>query len=108
VAADALKQSSSAAPRDAATGPADLVVRGATIHTAAPARPRAAALAVRGGHVVAIGGDAEVAAWIGSDTTVLDLGGRTVLPGLIDSHGHMMGLGATLEQVRLTGSRSYA
>jgi len=41
-------------------------------------------------------------------TTVVDGGGRTLLPGLIDAHGHVMGLGASLLQLDLTGTRSVA
>jgi len=90
-----------------ASVPADLVVRRATIHTAS--RPaHAHALAVRGGRIVAVGEDRDMERWIGPKTQVLDLDGRVVLPGLIDSHGHVLGLGASLEQVRLAGTRSYA
>ena len=43
-----------------------------------------------------------------SDTNVVDAGGRTVLPGLIDAHGHIMGLGFTALQLDLTGTTSLA
>jgi hypothetical protein len=92
----------------AAGPPADLVVRGAVIHTAANRRPRAGAMAVRGGRIVAIGDDRAVAALIGPRTRVLDLHGLTVLPGLVDSHGHVEGLGGLLANVDVTGTRSYA
>jgi predicted amidohydrolase YtcJ len=46
------------------------------------------ALAVRDGKLVALGGDAEIRKLSGNDTHVIDLGGRTVIPGLIDSHMH--------------------
>ncbi len=48
------------------------------------------AMAVAGQKLVAIGSDEEAAAWIGPETEVVDLKGRTVLPGLIDSHVHTM------------------
>src|SRR5262245_22734271 len=86
--------------------PADLVVRHATIHTAAAERPLAHALAVRDGRIVAVGEEREVALLIGPRTRVMDLRGLTVLPGLVDSHGHLLGLGATLEQVHLAGTTS--
>lgn len=91
-----------------ATAHADLVLRGATIHTSSTAIPRARALAVRGDRIVAVGDDGAIAAWTGPGTQVHDLAGRTVLPGLIDSHAHVLGLGGTLEQVRLVGTKSYA
>lgn len=46
------------------------------------------ALAVRDGRIVALGESAEIKRLAGKDTRVLDLGGRTVIPGLIDSHMH--------------------
>jgi hypothetical protein len=72
-------------PSDA---PAELILRGGAIHTVDPARPQAEALAVRGGHVVAIGSDADVRPLIGPRTRVVELRGRTVLPGFGDSHIH--------------------
>lgn len=41
-------------------------------------------------------------------TAVIDAGGRTMLPGLIDAHGHVMGLGLALNQLDLTGTKSLA
>jgi predicted amidohydrolase YtcJ len=74
---------------------ADLLVTGARIHTLDPARPEASALAVMGDRIVYTGDDAS--AWIGPRTRVIDARGATVVPGFIDSHGHMEGLGAQLE-----------
>jgi hypothetical protein len=88
-------------------GPADLVILGARIYTAAPAHPLARALAVRGGRLVAVGENADVLAHIGPKTRVLDLGGKTVLPGLIDSHGHMLDLGNRLSDVDVVGTPTY-
>src|SRR5690349_862255 len=67
---------------------ADLVVRNADVRTMEAASPAATALAVANGKLVFIGTDLDVDAWIGLDTTVIDAGGHTVLPGLIDSHIH--------------------
>jgi predicted amidohydrolase YtcJ len=88
--------------------PADLVVRGAVIHTAAARMSRATAMAIRHGRIVQIGNEPSVAPLIGAGTRVLDLGGLTVLPGLVDSHGHMLGLGSLLTEVDVTGTASYA
>jgi predicted amidohydrolase YtcJ len=67
---------------------ADLVVQHAHIITMDSFRRMAAALAVRGGTIVAVGSDPEIARCIEAHTKVLDLAGRTVLPGLIDVHTH--------------------
>jgi predicted amidohydrolase YtcJ len=68
--------------------PADLVVRGAKIYTVDKAGSIAQALAVKDGRVVFVGGSSEAQAWIGPKTHVESLGGRLVLPGLIDAHIH--------------------
>ncbi|MEP6471015.1 MAG: amidohydrolase [Acidobacteriota bacterium] len=69
--------------------PADLVLVSARIWTGDPARPEAAALAVRGGRIVALGGDSEIRALRGPKTVVVDGKGRRVVPGFIDCHTHM-------------------
>ena len=60
------------------------------IYTADAAHPWAQALAVRDGKIEAIGSDREVLTRHRADARVIDLKGRTVLPGLIDSHVHML------------------
>jgi len=79
--------------RDAAE-PADLVVLNAKIVTVDDRFREAQALAVRGGRFVAVGSTDEVRARIGGATRVIDGGGRTVIPGLIDSHVHALGVAA--------------
>ncbi len=64
-------------------------------------RPDANAVAVKGGDVVYVGETAEALTFQGSATRVVDLAGATVLPGLVDSHTHVFGLGAALERVDL-------
>jgi predicted amidohydrolase YtcJ len=88
--------------------PADLVIRNANIYTVAGGRPKARAMAVVGSRIVAIGDDADVRPLVGPRSRVLDLGGKTVLPGLIDAHGHMLGLGNRLSDVNVVGTTSYA
>ncbi len=68
--------------------PADLVVTNARIATLDAAGTMAEALAVRDGRIVAVGGAAQVRALAGPATRSVDAGGRTVIPGLIDSHMH--------------------
>lgn len=67
---------------------ADIVVRNAHILTMDTAQPTAQALAIRAGRIVAVGSDADMAAFIDADTDVTDAAGATVLPGLIDTHSH--------------------
>jgi hypothetical protein len=83
---------------------ADLVVTNARIYTVNAKMPQASAIAVRQGVIIAIGSD--VKSNIGPDTKVIDAHGATILPGLIDSHGHVGGLGAALETVDLRGIAS--
>lgn len=73
--------------------PADAIYMGGNIHTLDAACPRAEALAVAGDRIVAIGSLREVM-HLGQPTTrVVDLQGKTVLPGLIDAHAHPASLG---------------
>lgn len=75
---------SAAAPTPAA----DLLLLHGRIHTEDPRRSVAQALAARGNSIVAVGTDGEISAMAGPDTRVVDLGGRIVLPGIIDAHTH--------------------
>lgn len=68
----------------------------------------AQAIAVRGERVQAIGGDDEIRPRTGPDTRVIDLGGRTVVPGLIDGHAHMDREGLKLLSPSLARARSIA
>jgi predicted amidohydrolase YtcJ len=68
--------------------PADLLVMGGDVRTMDPRRPRAQALAARGGRIVALGSNAELQGLRGPSTETVEAGGATVLPGLIDAHGH--------------------
>ncbi len=71
----------------------DLVLHGAEVRTVDENDSLAEALAVKDGRVVAVGSADEVRALAGPNTRVVDLGGRTVIPGLQDSHIHFLPLG---------------
>lgn len=86
---------------------ADVVLTNGHIYTVDNARPVATALAVRGDRVLFVGSDAEARALVTPSTTVIDLHGATVVPGLTDAHAHLLGLGTTLQRVNLAGSTSY-
>ena len=72
--------------------PADLVLRDAKIVTVDDRFSTAAALAIRDGRFVAVGSNEDVRAYIGPKTRVLDGRGRTVIPGIIDTHVHALGV----------------
>jgi predicted amidohydrolase YtcJ len=83
---------------------ADMAVINAHIYTVNARMPQAKALAVRQGKIVAVGED--VSKLIGAATKVVDAHGATIIPGLIDSHGHVRGLGTALDTVDLRGIQS--
>lgn len=66
-----------------------LLFRGGRILTMAPHLGRVEAIAVQGGRIIAIGSEGDVAARAGRGSQVVELGGRTLMPGLIDPHMHM-------------------
>src|SRR5512134_2845556 len=86
-----------------AAAPADLIIVGGTIVTMDPLRPRVDGLAVRGGRVEATGSAAEVRRLAGPATKVIDLAGRSAVPGLVDGHCHLYELGKALEEISLRG-----
>jgi hypothetical protein len=78
----------------ALAAPADAVYVGGPIVTMDDRRPTAEAVAVMDGRIVAVGARAAVEqAHRGPATRLIDLGGRTMVPGFIDAHGHMWGTG---------------
>ena len=87
--------------------PADLIITNARIYTVDEAHPLADAMAVRGGKVQFVGSFGGVMALKGASTRVIDLGGKTVIPGMVDAHGHVDNLGLALRIVDLTGTTSY-
>ena len=92
---------------DAQQAPADLIVTNARIHTVDENRPFATAMAVREGRILFVGSDRGALVHRGPSTRVLDLEGRTVIPGMTDAHVHLYGLGTALRTVDLVGTRSY-
>lgn len=78
---------------------ADLILFNGRLHTVDRAKPRASAVAIKDGRFIAVGNDAQAMALRGAETQVIDLMGRTVIPGLNDSHLHLIrgGLNYNLE-----------
>ncbi len=95
------------APRAAFSQSADLIITNARIYTVDENRPIVDAMAIRDGRIVATGPQRGVMTLRGPSTQVLDLHGRTVIPGMIDSHVHLLNLGNSLRNVDLVGTTSY-
>ncbi|WP_351232400.1 amidohydrolase [Streptomyces sp. NPDC002133] len=83
-----------------AAGP-DLILHNAAVYTVDPDRPWASAVAVADGRVVAVGSDDEVLPLAKERTVVRDLGGRMMMPGIVDGHSHLM-LGGAADYWELT------
>ena len=101
-----LALASTALPTSVRAQDADLIVVDAVVHTMDPGNPRAEALAIAGGEIVAVGDSVEVERLRGPGTRVIDADGATVLPGLIDAHGHVLSLGRSLRILDLVGTTS--
>jgi predicted amidohydrolase YtcJ len=79
----------------AAAAPADTVYLHGTVITVDEAQPKAQAVAVTGGKITAVGSDAQVSRLRGPGTKIVDLAGKTMVPGFVDGHSHigdLMGL----------------
>lgn len=68
--------------------------------------PDASAVVVRDGRIAFVGSDADALAMRGPETRVVDLDGATVVPGLVESHGHLNEIGEKAEEVSLVGART--
>lgn len=88
------------------SGSADLILFDGRIVTVDKAFDVAQAVAVKDGKVSAVGTDRRVMAQLGPDTKTIDLHGREVIPGLIDSHYHQTGAAIDATRVQLIGARS--
>lgn len=83
-----------APPIFAAVETADRIWTGGTIVTMNDAAMNVEAVAEKGGKIIAVGAAADVMKLKGDATQVIDLGGRTMVPGFVDGHAHIMGFGA--------------
>ena len=86
---------------------ADIIVTGARIYTVDENRPVVEAIASRGGRIMFTGSVRGALAYRGPATQVIDLSGRTIIPGMVDAHAHLAGLGAALRTVDLVDTKSY-
>ncbi|MDZ4672906.1 MAG: amidohydrolase [Gemmatimonadota bacterium] len=90
----------------ATSEPADLVFQNGVVYTADEAMPNAEAVAIKDGMVLFVGTNASAARYIGDATEVIDLAGATVLPGLVDAHVHLTGIGQREMNLNLEGLNS--
>lgn len=86
---------------------AEMIVTNARVLTMDPGKPRAEAVALGDGKVLAVGSRAEVEAAVGPGARVIDAGGRTVLPGFVESHLHLVLGAAELVQLQLGGVEGF-
>ncbi|MEQ9259577.1 MAG: amidohydrolase [Roseovarius sp.] len=84
---------------------ADMVILGGRVLTMDEARPRAEAVALRAGRIMAVGSTEAIRALMGPATREVDAGGKTVLPGFIDSHVHLFQGSASLDFLDLSAVR---
>jgi hypothetical protein len=94
-------------PRAALDRSADLVLRGGKVATVNRAFSFAEAAAVRDDRIVFVGKNAEAKGFIGPGTRVIELGGKLVVPGLIDAHAHLKGFALSLLRLDLRGTVSF-
>lgn len=87
--------------------PATLVLRNGKIVTVDSAMPEAQAIAVRGDRIAAVGSNDAIQRYVGPSTQVIDLKGQLAIPGLIESHGHFMGLGQSKMTLDLMDVKSW-
>jgi predicted amidohydrolase YtcJ len=87
-----------------AAEPADLILRNGNVYTVNDKQPQAEAIAVKDGRIVSVGSNDTAELFHGTQTRVIDLRGRTVLPGLTDSHCHIFAIGERELQLNLEGA----
>ena len=86
--------------------PADLVFKNGNVYTANDRKPTAEAVAVIGDRIIFVGSNVEAQKYVGKNTRVIDLAGKTMLPGLTDAHQHLSGVGFREMTLNLEGITS--
>jgi hypothetical protein len=86
--------------------PADLIFSNGVIYTVDDRQPRAEAVAISEDKIVFVGSNQEAEAWRGPSTRHINLQGKTVVPGFIDSHYHFQGVGKREHDLNLDGCKS--
>lgn len=86
---------------------ADMVVTNANIYTVNESNPKAEAMVIRADTLVFVGTSDEAQEYIGEQTRVMDAEGKTIIPGLVESHAHFLGVGANEMELNLLAVKSY-
>ena len=85
----------------------ELVLLNGSIVTVDAKIGKVQALAARGGRILAVGSNKEIKALVGKATKVIDLKGKTAIPGFIEGHGHFAGIGNALQILDLKSVRNW-
>jgi predicted amidohydrolase YtcJ len=85
---------------------ADVVFVNGNVYTVSEGQPRAEAIAVKGDRIIFVGSNREVKRYEGRRTRIVDLHGATVVPGMTDSHNHLIGIGQREMTLNLEGTTS--
>lgn len=85
---------------------ADVVFVNGNVYTVSEGQPRAEAIAVKGDRIIFVGSNREVKRYEGQRTRIVDLHGATVVPGMTDSHNHLIGIGQREMTLNLEGTTS--
>ena len=85
---------------------ADMVLMNGKVITVDAENRIAEAVAVKDGRILAVGSNEEIGGYIGEGTRVIDLEGRPLLPGFIDTHIHVAGFGKALTEINLRNVQS--
>jgi predicted amidohydrolase YtcJ len=86
---------------------ATLILHNANVYTVDADKPKAQAVAVRADRILFVGTDEEVRRYEGPGTQRIDCGGRFLMPGIIEGHGHIHGMGASLVNIDLMKVRNW-
>ncbi|MGQ9545408.1 MAG: amidohydrolase [Candidatus Bathycorpusculaceae bacterium] len=85
---------------------ATLVILNGNVITLNSEQPKAEAVAIHNGRIVAVDSDIEIRKFIGKKTRVIDAGGKTIVPGFVDCHVHMTNFGRSLQTIDLRNANS--
>jgi predicted amidohydrolase YtcJ len=86
---------------------ADQVFINGIVYTVDESNLKSEAVAVKDGLILAVGTTEEIQAFIGKETEIIDLAGKTMTPGFIESHGHLMGIGYNKLDIDLMYVQTY-
>ena len=87
---------------------ADLVINNANIYTVNPDQPQAEAIAVKDGKILFVGSNDDVKKYTGDQTELIDAKGQFVMPGFIEGHGHIHGLGSSLINLNMMHAKNWS